>query len=167
MPLKITVTIVKGKDVPKKLRRVQARLHRRQEPLVKIKSYLVNRWYRNFLSEGAEYEPWEPLSPVSDPLHGWSLRRDPTDGPYVPILFWTGDLFANVIDQSDAGRVSTTNVEWVFRNTAPSYPISHQVGWNPIADQTPRIIWKIDDQDEDTAHREMSQWVAKVIRGGK
>lgn len=155
MGLTISYRVRKGKDVPKRLQRLNDQLHDRTEPMNELKTYAVLRWRENFESQGGVYGRWPALSPRS-----WR-RGDNHNG--TPLML-TGQLFFNVMSQSNRGKVTPTKVTWAFRNGPPSYPLSHQFGWNPYFEQPPRVIWKFNEEDEQHAKNVMEAWVDQQVR---
>lgn len=155
MAIRFTYRIKKGRDVPRRLQRLNDALHDRTEVMRELKTYAVLRWRQNFESQGGIYGGWAALSPRS-----W--RRGDNHGG-TP-LFLTGALFSNVMGQSNSGKVSSTAVVWHFRNGPPSYPLSHQFGWNPYFSQPSRIIWAFNGEDEAHAQRVMEAWVEEQVR---
>lgn len=153
--IKVSYTVKRGKKIPQKLKMLNDRLSDRTAPMNELKTYMVHRWRDNFESNGGVYGKWAPLSPRS-----W--RRGDNHGG-IP-LHLTGALFFNVMRQSNQGKVSQTKVTWAFRNGPPSYPLSHQFGYNPHFNQPPRKIWDMNGDDEAHAERVIDAWVDQQVR---
>lgn len=155
MVVRFSYKVKRGKNMARRMKRLNETLHDRTQPMNELKTYAVLRWRDNFESLGGIYGKWAPLSPRS-----W--RRGNNHGG-VP-LHLTGALFFNVMSQSNQGKVSKTKVTWAFRNGPPSYPLSHQFGWNPYFPQPSRVIWDLNAEDEAHAHRVLEAWVDQQVR---
>ena len=152
---KIKVKVLKGKDVQRKLENVRKQLRNRYKPLTEVKRYINDRWVLNYEQRGRIYGLWKDLSDYS-----WRREGDP---PYAPPLIHKGHMFADVQAQNEAGRVRQKEVRWKFINRPPNYPLSHQFGWNPFYDQPERIIWRVNDEDEEKTEDILRDWVRTII----
>lgn len=150
----IHVTITGASEYATKFTRLRTQLHNRRVPMERTKTYMVDRWQQNFASNGGIYGGWAALSQ-------WSWRRGPNHGG-TP-LHLSGALEGNVSGQGASGAVTATSVDWHFVNRAPSYPLSHQFGWNPYFDQPARIIWATNGEDQARIEHIMELWVNEVI----
>lgn len=127
----------------------------RSEIMRKIKRDQVSRWSANFLSEGAEYgKHWEP---TSENTVGYSGRT----------LYQTGGTYRFFMSLNEDGQVDNNSIEWGFYNAmngrGGQYPVSHHTGYNLGSSRVPaRMLWDLDNQDEDRIEEDLSRWVMQV-----
>ena len=162
-----------------RLEAARAEIYDRSQPFDEIKQRQIKRWETNFDSEGGIYGEWPPL----DAWHfdaeegewhlGWTGRDRQAMGldPEGPMLIRTEGTFRSFVEQNENGKVSENAVFWSFRNTGGgvrggAYPVSHHVGYlTALGTYVPsRVLWDLDEEDEDFADDMLERHVEAVVR---
>lgn len=140
-------------------------LRNRKELMDKLKETQVERWQANFESRGGEYEEWQETSPEYQ-----AVRVAEGFSP-TPTLERSGRLLTHFTSQNEAGKTNNSAVRWEFFNRVAgrrgAYTVSHHTGYqlgkgarkHPVP---ARVLWDLDNQDEDRGATEIENWIDEL-----
>lgn len=136
-------------------------LDRRQQPLQEVKERQIERWNRNYMSQGGEYQSWAPNAAAT--------VRDRARRGYAtfPPLIVTGRTLSHFQTQNEEGDVSASAIEWNFTNQPGgdrwASTVSHHTGYTLGKSRVPaRMLWDLDRQDEDALKQAFEEYLTEI-----
>lgn len=138
-------------------------LEDREEALERVKERQIERWQRNFASQGGEYQSWAPSAAATQASR---MRRgfSPT-----PTLMVTGRTLAHFTQQNEEGSVSSSAINWNFENQPLgdrwASTVSLHTGYRLRGNRVPsRMLWDLDRKDEDALKEEFEEFIGELQR---
>lgn len=151
--------------VQRSARSAKTALSDRRIPLEKIKRKQLRRWDENFNNQGTLYGKWAALEPTT-----LTDRRNRGYGD-GPILVRSGALSNWVTTRNRAGTVAAQSLRWSFTGRSggaggASAPFHSSGFYNVAAGRyvAPRVIWDLNQEDQDNAQRELDKYVDTIIK---
>ena len=140
----------------------EADLERREDPLNEVKERQIQRWARNYASQGGEYQAWAPNAAAT--------IRDRVSRGYAPAptLLVTGRTLAHFQTLNEEGQVSASAIDWNFTNQPGgdrwASTVSHHTGYTLGRSRVPaRMLWDLDRQDEDALQQTFEVYLSRII----
>lgn len=136
-----------------------------QDGLERVKKKQISRWTKNFRNQGSEYGTWAALAEST--IAGRRARGQPAG----PILQASGALLNVFNTENQAGIIAAQSIHWQFHGVSggaggATGPFHGEGFYNVPAGGVwvpPRVIWDLDQEDEENAEREMLKHIDRVI----
>jgi len=156
--ISISVDTSQITDAIRRVGKFISALQHRQDLNQMLKEEQNERWARNFESQGGEYEDWQDTS------MSYQQQRTREGFAPTPTLFRSGRTFLHFIVQNEAAGVSNNAVNWNFSNRIAgrngAYTVSHHTGYTLGGSTVPaRLLWDLDEEDEDRGAADVEMWV--------